>query len=248
MLIFLEALPIPVTLPDDVVRILTSPNWLDKLEYLTTLGLASGYAIYLRFQACARAQVPPDVDRFQYTLALSESERGILRTLGTLSYQAGYGTYGSVGRVSQLLPNYDVSYRRYKASIVGSGLIGTDWFARVWDDYFVHEDIVSTKILYLVQTTLLAELTERCPSLTIVKDYYKVCFDWLQEIDFNENSNYPYPETMAKPIFFLELINLDEEKLTSLERLYAVSGHTENNHRRLLWNDILGGKTHDLAY
>lgn len=240
MFALIEINPNPVTFPDELVVQLTSPNWLDKLSYVTTLIIAFGYGVYLFLRTNTKKIIPPSRDSFQYTLAQNESERQLLITLGDLSFVAGYGVYGSVGRLSQLLLGRDVSYQEYKQSILSLGLVEKKWFALTWDEYFVESDVITTQILYLIQTSLFVKLTRRTPPLTIVKDYYSICFDWLQELGFNEGSKFLYPATFDNLVDFLELILLSSKVTTNLAQLYDMSEHPSSNHKHLLWNIILG--------
>lgn len=229
----------PVTFPDELVTQLTSSNWLDKLSYLTTLIIAFGYGIYLFLRKNTQKVIPPSRDSFQYTLAQNELERQLLIALGDLSFVGGYEVYGSVGRLSQLLLGRDVSYRAYKQSILDSGLMEKEWFTVTWDEYFMESDVITTQILSFIQTSLFAKVTRRTPPLTIVKDYYSICFDWLQELGFNEGSKFLYPETFLELVKFLELLWISDITLNLLEELHRVSKDSTTNHKHILWNIIL---------
>ena len=230
--------PILVRLDSDSIESITNPTNFDILGLTVTILIGIGLGRFWWLRRQTSRLLPPDVEKFTYTVAGNNVEaRTLLQILGTLSVQHGYGTYGSVGRLWQLTPDAELHYDSYRERIITAGVVDREWFTGYWDDYFVDEKVLSTKVLYLIQTTLLATVLPRLP-LTVIKDYYSIAFDWLQELDFNENSKFLYLETFEELKVFLRKANVNRRKLISAQDLFRVSKSPSDNHKHLIWNKI----------
>ena len=145
--------------------------------------------------------------------------------------------YGEVGSREQLFALKNVSYREYKAELIQAQVVSTEWFATYWDEYFLEGDVMSTDILYLIQTSLLAQ-TRYLLFLTVIQKYYIIAFDWVQETNLNEGSQYIYPSDFDRLIQLLECIQIPVTKIELIRRLHSASKSTTDNHRKLFWNII----------
>ena len=227
-----------VQLDTSTIEELTAPTWFDYLLLTITVILAITSLTWVVTQAAAvRRKYLLSAQNLQVTLGTTTDEKTLLRRLGTVSLRSGYGQNGAVGRLTQLVPNRDVAYEDYKSRVVAAKVAEVGWFKENWDRYFEVETLMSTKILYLIQTSLLATKLQSLP-LTIVKDYYSILFDWLQEIDFNEDSKYLYPETFQKLIQQLVLLRISPDTLEDLDDAYYASQALGNNHKSILWATI----------
>lgn len=210
-----------VKIDDPSIREIISPTPFDWLTYGTTIVLAGGLIKTLRTTRRLRRKLTLDISKLNFT-AIGDSTytQNKLKKLGQIGLDLQFAGPGVVGYLSQLRRDWIGDYFEYRDAVIAKGVVSREWFAQTWDSYFVSASQLNTNTLYLVQTSIIANLTRHTLNLTIVKDYYKLSFEWSQARAMREGEKYLYKDTFE--IFFkrLSLVCQDTSAVLAIHRLY----------------------------
>ena len=206
---------------DPSIREIVSPTPFDWLTYGTAIALAGGLIKTLRTTRRLHRKLTLDISKLNFT-AIGDSTylQDKLKKLGQIGLDLQFARPGVVGYLSQLRRDWIGDYFEYRDAVIAKGVVSREWFTQTWDPYFINANQLNTSTLYLVQTSLIASLTRYKLSLTIVKDYYKLSFEWAQARAMREGEKYLYKDTFD--IFFerLRLVCRDTSALLAIHRLY----------------------------